>query len=80
MDLNENPEITPPRLPNPKQRYSRFVKYEEITPLTDMHGNTNSALSRTTNIVAVPSDTHRDIGINATNHVGSQKKNGNGTH
>ena len=39
-----------------------------------MHGNTNSALSRTTDVVAVPSDTHRDVGINTISHVSSQRK------
>lgn len=38
-----------------------------------MHGNTNSALSRTTNVVAVPSDTHRNVGINTMNHVSNRR-------
>jgi hypothetical protein len=33
-----------------------------------VHGNTNSSLGSTTDVVAVPGDTQRNVGINSVLH------------
>lgn len=58
VDQYVNAEITPPRCVN---NYNRA--------LTDLHGNTNCALGRFTDVVGVPSDTDRNVGINSAEQV-----------
>lgn len=36
-----------------------------LTYETDVHGNANTALDRSANVVAIPSDTLRDIAVDA---------------
>ena len=49
--------------------------------LTDLHGNTDGALGRSTDVVGVPSDADRNIGINSANKSASQeKRNSDGVH